>query len=63
MEDNNNYNITTKINVEYKRKNKLYKKNIFILMDENMKKNINLENNKLLFSDAAFCCVLLRIEV
>ena len=57
MEDNNNYNITTKINVEFKIKSKLHKKNIFILMNENMKKNINLENNIQYFSDTTFDCV------
>ena len=41
MKDNTGYNITTNLKVEFSRKNKIYKKDIFILMNSNMKKNIN----------------------
>ena len=57
IEDINNYNKTTKISVEFKRKQKPHKKNIFILMYEDMKKNLNLENNIQYFSNTTFDCV------
>ena len=57
MQDNKNYNLTNKINVEFKRKNKTYKKNIYIIMNEEMKKNISLNDNIQYFGDTTYQCV------
>ena len=38
MTDYNGYNLTTELKVTFKRKNKIYKKSIYILMNDNMKK-------------------------
>ena len=54
LEDMNNYKLTSKINVTFKRKNKLYKKNIYLLMNKKMKENINLEGNIQYFSDSTY---------
>ena len=42
MKDNTGYNITTNLKVEFSRKNKIYKKDLFILMNSNMKNNLNI---------------------
>ena len=49
MQDNNNYNLTTKLSVQFKRKN--------ILMNEKMKKNIMLNDNIQYFGDTTYDCV------
>ena len=45
MKDEKDYNITTKLSVEFKRNIKIYKKDIFILMNAQMKKNISSDKN------------------
>jgi len=57
MKDEKDYNITTKLSVEFKRKNKIYNKDIFILMNTQMKKNICSEKNLQFFSDITYQCV------
>ena len=57
MKDFNNYDLTTKLSVIFKRKNKEYKKDIFIIMNENMKKNIVLIDNNQFFVDTTFQCI------
>ena len=57
MKDFNDYNLTTKLNVIFKRKNKEYKKDIYIIMNEKMKKNIALKDNDQFFADTTFQCV------
>lgn len=57
MQDNNNYNLTTKLSVQFKRKNKIYHKNIYILMNEKMNKNIMLNDNIQYFGDTTYDCV------
>ena len=54
MKDYNDYNLTTKLNVIFKRKNKEYKKDIYIIMNEKMKKNIALKDNHQFFADTTF---------
>ena len=39
----NGYKMTTVLKVKFNRNNKIYNKNIFILMRKQMKENINLE--------------------
>ena len=41
LEDINHYKTTSKLNVTIKRKNKIYKKYKYILMNYKMKDNIN----------------------
>ena len=55
--DYNDYNLTSKLNVIFKRKNKEYKKDIYIIMNEKMKKNIVLEDNNQFFADTTFQCI------
>ena len=57
MKDFSNYNLTTKLNVIFKRKNKEYKKDIYIIMNEKMKKNIVLKDNNQFFADTTFLCI------
>ena len=38
MKDVNDYNLTTKLNITFKRKNKINNKDIYIFMNEKMKK-------------------------
>ena len=54
--DNNNYNLTTLLTVQFKRKNKTYNKNIYLIMNKKMKENINLEGNKQYFADSTYKC-------
>ena len=57
MEDEKGKKLTTVINITLKRENKIYKKDIYIIMDENMKKNIISENISQYFTDTTFRCV------
>ena len=57
MEDNNGYKLTTKIDVTFKRKNKVYNKNIYIMMNNNMKDNLTSNENTQFFADTTYNCV------
>lgn len=57
MKDEKDYNITTKLYVEFKRKNKTYKKDIYMLMNAQMKKNVSSDKNLQFFSDTTYQCV------
>ena len=47
-------NLTTKINVEFIRKNKTFNKNIYIIINDNMKKNVILPDNTQYFGDSNY---------
>ena len=57
MEDNNNYKLTTELKVSFKRKNKIYNKLIYILMNERMKTNITAYGNVQYFADSKYDCI------
>ena len=57
MKDITGYNLTTRLTVEFIRKNKKYKKDIFILMNSKMKKNLILKDNIQFFADTTYDCV------
>ena len=57
MKDIHDYKLTTKLRVEFKRKNKTYNKDIYIIMNEQMKKNISLKDNIQYFGDTTYDCV------
>ena len=57
MQDNNNYNLTTKLTIIFQRRNKTYNKNIYILMNAKMKNNIMLNDNIQYFGDTTYDCV------
>ena len=48
---------TTKLTVEFIRKGKKYVKDIFIIMNANMKQNILLKDNIQYFADTTYDCV------
>lgn len=54
MTDINGYKLTTLLKVEFTRKNKVYNKEIFILMNESMKKNILDKDNIQFFCDTTY---------
>ena len=54
IQDFKGYNITTEISVKFKRKNKIYKKPIYLLMNASMKDNIQLIDNIQYFGDTTF---------
>lgn len=58
MTDNKGYKLTTQLKVEFKRKNKIYIKDIFIIMNEKMKKNIMEKDNIQYFADTTYDAVL-----
>ena len=54
MTDNNNKNILTGLKVEFTRKNKKYIKDLYIIMTNEMIKNIKEEDNIQFFSDTTY---------
>ncbi len=57
MTDINNYKLTTLLNVTFIRKNKKYIKDIFILMNDSIKKNIMEKENTQYFADTTYDAV------
>ena len=54
MTDENNNKIVTKLNISFERKSKLYTKNIFIIMNDDLEKNIKDPNNNQYFCDTTY---------
>ena len=56
MTDNKGYKLTSQLKVEFKRKNKIYIKDFFIIMNEKMKKNMEKDNIQY-FADTTYDAV------
>ena len=57
IEGHNGDKITNLLTVTFKRKNKFYKKPVYLFMSNKMIDNLNLKDNRKYFGDTTYFCV------